>query len=115
MERLPGRTFADEIGADRRVELRQMREVTARYSPRSRRARGRHHSPDIKPGQRLLIEDGQVKVSDFGIAKTIDDTDQTQTVELFATPGYLAPERSRRTGFGPQRSLFQSAFSSTKR
>jgi serine/threonine-protein kinase len=32
-------------------------------------------------------------VSDFGIAKTVDDLDQTQTAELVATPGYLAPER----------------------
>lgn len=93
MERLPGRTLADELAAGAlSVErgCRVTREVLSALA--AAHAAGIIHR-DIKPGNVLLTEDGHVKVSDFGIAKTVDDLDQTQTAELVATPGYLAPER----------------------
>jgi serine/threonine protein kinase len=93
MERLPGRTFADEIGAGPVAIARVCdvaREILAALT--AAHAAGIVHR-DIKPANVLVCADGRVKVSDFGIAKTIDDTDQTQTMELLATPGYLAPER----------------------
>jgi serine/threonine-protein kinase len=93
MERLPGRTFADELRAgpaspERTREV--AREILAAIG--AAHDAGIMHR-DIKPGNVLLTEAGHAKVSDFGIAKTVDDADQTQTTELIATPGYLAPER----------------------
>ena len=93
MERLPGRTFADELAAGPAsvARVREVaREILAALS--AAHTAGIIHR-DIKPGNALLTEDGHVKVSDFGIAKTVDDTEQTQTAVLVATPGYLAPER----------------------
>lgn len=49
---------------------------------------------DIKPGNLLISQDGQVKVTDFGIAREQEDASSTQTGELPGTPGYMAPERS---------------------
>jgi serine/threonine protein kinase len=93
MERLPGRTFADELAAGpasvarvREVALEILAALAAAHTA------GIIHR-DIKPGNALLTENGHVKVSDFGIAKTVDDMEQTQTAVLVATPGYLAPER----------------------
>ena len=93
MERLPGRTLVDEIALGpltvdrcRAVGLEILSALDAAH------AAGIIHR-DIKPGNVLLTESGHVKVSDFGIAKTVDDVDQTQTAELLATPEYLAPER----------------------
>jgi eukaryotic-like serine/threonine-protein kinase len=93
MERLPGRTLADELAAGP-LSLERGREVTLEVLSALAAAHdaGIIHR-DIKPGNVLLTEAGHVKVSDFGIAKTVDDLDQTQTAELVATPGYLAPER----------------------
>src|SRR5438128_3374368 len=93
MERLPGRTLADELTAGPLSPERArgvVREVLSALA--AAHAAGIIHR-DIKPGNVLLTEDGHVKVSDFGIAKTVDHLDQTQTAELVATPGYLAPER----------------------
>jgi serine/threonine protein kinase len=93
MERLPGRTLADELlrgpaDVDRVRDV--AREILAALG--AAHAAGVIHR-DIKPGNVLLTADGHVKVGDFGIAKTVDDPDQTHTVELVATPAYLAPER----------------------
>ncbi len=49
---------------------------------------------DIKPGNLLLGPDGQVKITDFGIAHAADSAPLTQTGALVGTPAYLAPERA---------------------
>lgn len=48
---------------------------------------------DIKPANLLLVPDGVVKITDFGIAQATDATAVTGTGQLLGTPGYLAPER----------------------
>jgi serine/threonine-protein kinase len=49
---------------------------------------------DIKPGNLLITRDGQVKVTDFGIARMAQDAALTSADILVGTPGYLAPERA---------------------
>jgi eukaryotic-like serine/threonine-protein kinase len=48
---------------------------------------------DIKPGNLLIGPDGQVKVTDFGIAQSSRTGNLTRTGSLVGTTGYLAPER----------------------
>ena len=48
---------------------------------------------DIKPGNLLIGPDGQVKVTDFGIAQSSRTGNLTRTGSLVGTMGYLAPER----------------------
>ncbi len=48
---------------------------------------------DIKPGNLLICHDGQVKVTDFGIAQSSETGHFTRTGTLLGTTGYLAPER----------------------
>ncbi|CAI3790524.1 protein kinase domain-containing protein [Pseudarthrobacter sp. MM222] len=49
---------------------------------------------DIKPGNLLIMPDGRVKVTDFGIARLADQVPLTQTGQVMGTAQYLAPEQA---------------------
>jgi eukaryotic-like serine/threonine-protein kinase len=49
---------------------------------------------DIKPGNLLISRDGQVKITDFGVAQVAGAARLTRTGALVGTPAYLAPERA---------------------
>ena len=92
MERLPGRTLADEI-AEAPMTPDRVRAVLADVLS----ALGAAHAAgvlhrDIKPGNVLFSTAGAVKVTDFGIAKTAE-SNQTATGEVLGTVAYLSPDR----------------------
>ncbi len=49
---------------------------------------------DVKPGNLLVTPQGQVKITDFGIARAADVAGITQTGQVLGTPAYLAPEQA---------------------
>ncbi len=50
---------------------------------------------DIKPANCYLESNGRVKLGDFGLARSIDDSsDLTRTGDFFGTPLFASPEQS---------------------
>jgi len=51
---------------------------------------------DIKPGNIMMTDSGQVKVMDFGIARAMDDygATMTNTLNVVGTAQYLSPEQA---------------------
>ena len=104
MERLPGRTLADEI-AHGPLESGRLHQIAIEVlsALQAAHARGVLHR-DVKPGNVLITADDHAKVTDFGIAKTTDDA--SETAVLFGTAAYLAPERVAGHKASPQSDLF---------
>ncbi|GAB3989501.1 serine/threonine-protein kinase [Nocardioides marmoraquaticus] len=50
---------------------------------------------DVKPSNVLVDASGEAKLTDFGIARLVDDPSLTQTGLVVGSPAYLAPEVAR--------------------
>ena len=94
MELVSGGTLKEAIGRDgplpERRALRIAREIADGVA--AAHERGIIHR-DIKAQNVLIDDDGYPKVADFGIARTAEDADLTQTAALLGSVHYLSPEQ----------------------
>ncbi len=62
---------------------------------------------DVKPAN-ILLENGveRVKITDFGLARAVDDATMTQAGVVAGTPRYMAPEQARGDAIDHRADLF---------
>lgn len=61
---------------------------------------------DVKPGNLLITPDGQVKITDFGIARVADQVSLTATGQVMGTVQYLAPEQATGKSATPSTDIY---------
>ena len=110
MELLQGQTLADVVERGK-VSVERTLPIAIQIA----RALARAHDlevihRDLKPENVFLAEsdDGSdvVKLLDFGIARSMQDTRLTGAGEVFGTPQYMAPERITSTEGGPSADIY---------
>ena len=100
MEYVEGKTLREMVNKGERFALNRAVEITEgilialQYSHKN----GIIHR-DIKPGNIMITDNGDVKVMDFGIARALADTGATMTStwNIVGTAQYLSPEQATGT------------------
>jgi tRNA A-37 threonylcarbamoyl transferase component Bud32 len=101
MELVPGRPLSDVLAAQRVPPLTTTLSILAQTAEALDAAhRGGVVHRDVKPGNILVLPDGTVKVTDFGIAKAMEGAETGEqgdplTVhgQVVGTPQYMSPEQ----------------------
>jgi serine/threonine protein kinase len=106
MELIDGPSLADVL-ADGPLDSERVMDIVAQAAAGLDAAHqsGLVHR-DIKPANLLLTSDGQVKITDFGIAHAAGSAPITRHGQLMGTPAYLAPERVAGQTAGPTSDLY---------
>ena len=64
---------------------------------------------DVKPANIVVDANGYAKLTDFGIARALNEAPLTQTGEVLGTPHYLAPEQAKGEPAGPLSDVYALA------
>ncbi len=94
MEFLQGCELRDLLREKGRLPVNQVLDIVAQVA--SGLAYAHEHDivhRDIKPSNIMVIRDGHVKITDFGIARMASSAVRTQTGMVLGSPKYMSPEQ----------------------
>ena len=97
MEHVPGQNLEERVKAKGPLGLEEAVHVLAQAA----RGLGAAHAAgvvhrDVKPSNLLLRPDGTVKVTDFGLARSLGgDLDASAAGQILGTPTFMSPEQVR--------------------
>ncbi len=96
MELVDGKPLSDLLAAGTPLDPEQARLLALQVAE----ALGAAHAAgvvhrDVKPGNLLVLPDGRVKITDFGIARASGSVAMTQTGQIIGTPHYISPEQAQ--------------------
>lgn len=94
MEFMHGKTAREVLNEEGRVPLARVLNIIKQVAGALdyAHARGVIHR-DVKPDNIALLEDGIVKLTDFGIARLANDLVRTQAGIMVGSPAYMSPEQ----------------------
>ena len=97
MELIDGRTLRDIRRSEGPLLPRRAAEISAETAAALTVAhQAAVYHRDVKPGNIMLTPDGSVKVTDFGIARALDDSAElTRTGAVIGTATYFSPEQAQ--------------------
>lgn len=95
MERVDGISLEEEVRQGRRFDWREVTHIAIRLCRALKHAHdhGIIHR-DLKPANILMARDGEIKLSDFGIARLFGNTRMTSDGGVLGTAEYMAPEQA---------------------
>jgi eukaryotic-like serine/threonine-protein kinase len=110
MEYVEGASLSEVIRRDGPLDARQAAEITTRVAAALDFAHrnGVVHR-DVKPGNIMISEVGEVKVADFGIAQAASGPERaslTQTGAVMGTATYFSPEQAQGQPVDPRSDLY---------
>jgi serine/threonine protein kinase len=92
--------FVDGFGLDKLIDAKtvDIREVLRMIRDAARALDFAHQHNiihrDIKPANLMITKDGQVKITDFGLARVVEDSQLTQSGQVMGTPSFMSPEQA---------------------
>lgn len=107
MELLDARSISEVLREDGPISVRQVAQIGLAVLGALEAAHrvGVLHR-DVKPGNVLIGRDGRTTLTDFGVARSPNESPLTSTGLLLGSPQYIAPERARGRPFGPSSDLW---------
>ncbi len=105
---IPGQSLQDRIDRSGPLELKEILRVGMQTAAglAAAHAQGIVHR-DIKPAN-IMLENGieRVRITDFGLARAVDDASVSQNGAVAGTPQYMAPEQARGDAVDQRADLF---------
>ncbi len=97
MECIDGQTLQDKIKRDGTLQIEEILRIGSQIAAGLAAAHGQglvHR--DVKPSN-ILLENGveRVKITDFGLARAVDDVGITRTGDVAGTPEFMSPEQAQ--------------------
>ncbi len=108
MPYIAGRSLQDRVDREGPLEVREVLRIGIQTALglAAAHSQGLVHR-DVKPSN-ILLENGveRVKLTDFGLARAIDDASLTQSGVVAGTPQYMSPEQARGEAVDHRSDLF---------
>ena len=107
MEYVSGQTLREELDAGGRLPVSTALAIARQI------AEALHHAHqnglvhcDIKPHNILVMEDGRIKVADFGIARAVSSVTSTYTGNIVGSVHYFSPEQAKGASITPKSDVY---------